>query len=201
MNWLYSKKLERIESIHDVESFFNVKFPADFISIVKEYNAGMPNPNVIDTNRAKGKAFGELLNFNLDSNENIISIYEDVQDKLPNDVIPITIDPAGNHLCLDYRKDIEAPLVVRWDHEQKFIIKDGELIIPDHEIEVDYYYVDFVANNFSEALDNLYGELLEQTTSWDQFQDETELRKKFSGEDLVQVNRIRKLQGIPPIEE
>jgi hypothetical protein len=53
------------------------------------------------------------------------------------------MDPGGN-LCYDFRQGENNPIVVRWDHEQKFIIEDKELIIEDHERESDYYHLDFV---------------------------------------------------------
>lgn len=60
--------------------------------------------------------------------------------------------------------------------------------------------LDFVADSFTETLTNLYGDEIEESDSWDKFQDEKKL-KEFSGEDLIQVNRIRALQGLPPIEK
>lgn len=201
MNWLYLKKLKKQNSIGEVENFFRIKFPQDFVEIVKIYNAGMPIPNTIDTSREQGKAFGELLNFNLDSEENIISIYEEMKNKIPENVYPIAMDPGGNFLCYDYREDYDNPKVVRWDHEQKFVIEGDKLIISDHQEESEYYYLDFVANSFAETISQLYGDTIEQTNSWSKFENEDELKTKFSGEDLEQVNRIRRLQGLPPIEK
>ncbi|MGC5746574.1 SMI1/KNR4 family protein [Chryseobacterium sp. NFX27] len=200
MKWLYKKELKDFNSIKNVEDVFGIKFPSDYKNIVLENNAATPSPNTIDTSRQTGKAFGELLNFNLDSSENIISLYQELKNKIPEEVFPITMDPGGNFLCYDFREDKANPKVVRWDHEQKFVVEDKELIIEDHEQESDYYYLDFVADSFTETLTNLYGEEVEESNSWDKFQDEEKL-KEFSGEDLIQVNRIRALQGLPPIEK
>lgn len=76
MKWLYKKALKDSNSIEKVEDALGVKFPSDYTNIVLENNAAAPSPNTIDTSRQKGKAFGELLNFNLDVNENILSLYE-----------------------------------------------------------------------------------------------------------------------------
>jgi len=76
MKWLYKKALKDSNSIEKVEDALGVKFPSDYTNIVLENNAATPSPNTIDTSRQKGKAFGELLNFNLDVNENILSLYE-----------------------------------------------------------------------------------------------------------------------------
>lgn len=198
MKWLFKKDLKDEGSIQKVENQLKIKFPSDYINIVRKYNASTPSPNTIDTWRQKGKAFGELLNFNLDDRENMISLYEAIQNKIPEKVYPITMDPGGNFMCYDFRKDENNPIIVRWDHEQKFIVDNEKIIIEDHERESDDYHVDFVANSFTELLAKLYGEEIEESDSWDKFQDEDRL-KHFSGEDLVQVNRIRALQGLPPI--
>ncbi|MCL1672313.1 SMI1/KNR4 family protein [Elizabethkingia ursingii] len=198
MKWLYTKNLKDVNSIQRVESQLGVKFPLDYINIVKEHNSSTPSPNTIDTSRQRGKAFGELLDFNLDAEQNIISLYDEIKNKIPKKVYPITMDPGGNFLCYDFRQGENNPIVVRWDHEQKFIIEDKEIIIEDRERESEYYHLDFVANSFTEVLTELYGEDIEESNSWDKFQDEDNL-KKFSGEDLTQVNRIRALQGLLPI--
>ncbi|WP_162268231.1 SMI1/KNR4 family protein, partial [Chryseobacterium cucumeris] len=77
MKWLYEKQLKNPMSISEVENSFGIKFPEDYKKIVLEHNAAMPTPNTIDTSREKAKAFGEILNFNLDADENIISLYEE----------------------------------------------------------------------------------------------------------------------------
>ncbi|MGQ7856667.1 SMI1/KNR4 family protein [Pedobacter sp. WC2501] len=177
-----------------------MRFPSDYKDIVLAYNAATPSPNAIDTSRQTGKAFGELLNFNLGAEENIITLYEELKSKIPEKVFPITMDPAGNFLCYDFRDDEANPKVVRWDHEQKFVIEKKELIAEDHERESDYYHLDLVADSLTETLAKLHGEEVEESNSWNKFQDKEKL-KGFSGEDLIQVNRIRALQGLPPIEK
>lgn len=198
MKWLFKKDLKDPNSIQEVEDRLKVKFPLDYINIVREHNASTPSPNTIDTFRQQGKAFGELLDFNVEAEENIISLYETIKNKIPEKVYPITMDPGGNFMCYDFREDENNPTVVRWDHEQKFTIENEEIIIGDHEKESDYYHLDFVADSFTEVLTKLYGEETEESDSWNKFQNEETL-KQFSGEDLFQVNRIRALQGLPPI--
>ncbi|UIR54678.1 SMI1/KNR4 family protein [Sphingobacterium sp. SRCM116780] len=200
MKWLYKKDLRDTSSIQKVEQTLGINFPLDYQKVILEHNGATASPNTINTSRQIGKAFGELLNFNLDSEENILSLYEELKNKIPEKVYPITMDPEGNFLCYDFRDDQNNPKLVRWDHEQKFIIQDKKLIIEDYDKESDYYHVDFVANSFTEVLAELYGEDIEESNSWDKFQDEEKL-KQFSGEDLTQINRIRALQGLPPIEK
>ncbi|WP_104381605.1 SMI1/KNR4 family protein [Sphingobacterium sp. HMA12] len=199
MKWLYGTELKDRGSLVKVESHLGITFPSDFRKVILEHNAATPSPNTIDTLRQAGKAFGELLNFNLDAAENIISLYHQLKNKLPAKVYPITMDPGGNFLCYDFRIDIDNPKIMRWDHEQKFIIEDQELVIKDHEDESDYYHLDFVADSFTELLKVLYGDEDDESTSWGKFRENDKL-KQFTGEDLIQINRIRALQGLPPID-
>ncbi|WP_262151765.1 hypothetical protein [Chryseobacterium foetidum] len=69
MKWLHKKELKDINSLKKVEETFGIKFPSDYQNIVLENKAATPSPNTVDTSRQTGKAFGELLNFNLDENE------------------------------------------------------------------------------------------------------------------------------------
>ncbi|MEB4759321.1 SMI1/KNR4 family protein [Chryseobacterium indologenes] len=204
MNWFYEKQLKNPQSISEVENIFGIKFPEDYKKIVLEHNGAMPTPNTIDTFREKGKAFGEVLNFNLDADENIISLYEEMKNKLPTDVFPITMDPGGNFLCFDYRENKNNPKVLRWDHEQKFIIQDKELVIEDHENEFDYYHLDFVADSFTEVLTNLYGDVIKEKkldeVIWEDFLSVEKL-KEFDDETLAQVNKRLIKKGLPPIEK
>ncbi|WP_160139743.1 SMI1/KNR4 family protein [Chryseobacterium sp. c4a] len=198
MKWLFKKDLKDIHSIQKVETEWGIQFPPDYIDIVRIYNASTPSPNTIDTSRLRGKAFGELLDFNLDSQENILSLYDELKNKIPERVYPIAMDPGGNFICYDFREDENNPIILRWDHEQKFMVAHGEIIIEDHVKESDNYYLDFVAHCFTDAITKLYGEEIEESNSWNKFQDESHL-SQFSGEDLFQLNRIRALQGLPPI--
>jgi len=202
MKWLYKKDLKDINSIKKVEQAFGFRFPSDYKKIVLAYNGATPSPNAIDTSRQTGKAFGELLDFNLDANENIIILYEELKNKIPEKVYPITMDPGGNFLCYDFRDDEANPEVVRWDHEQKSVIEDGELIIPDREQQYQYYHLDFVAKSFTEAITNLYGEeMIENNLDeviWEDFLSEEKL-KEFDDETLAQVNKRLAKKGLPPI--
>jgi len=57
-----------------VENKFIVIFPEELKKIILNYNHGTPDPNTFDTKNLKGKSFGELLDFNLDSPSNILLI-------------------------------------------------------------------------------------------------------------------------------
>lgn len=204
MKWTFIKKLESDNLIMQIEKKWKIIFPEDFKKTIIHYNAGFPEPNTIDTERQKGKAFGELLDFNPASKKNILIHNELLKDKLPPNVYAFSMDAGGNYLCFDYRKNNYNPVVIRWDHEQKFIIEEGNLIIPDHKEEYEYYYLDFIANTFNETLKKLYGNIKDDIdtsgmeTLWENFMTEEQL-KKLNDIDLDKVNQRRLLKNLPPI--
>ena len=157
MNWNFVKKLKEENYIATVEQSFGIEFPESLLNLIREFNNGTPSPNTFDTELLVGKSFGELLNFNLDDEYNILTDYEDIKDKLPKDVYPFAGDGGGDFMCLDYRNvDNGEPKIYYWDHEQKFEVHDDELIIPDTEDEFEKYRLEFVAANLEEALQKLY---------------------------------------------
>ncbi|MFW0717736.1 SMI1/KNR4 family protein [Pedobacter sp. N23S346] len=156
MNWKFVEKLENESNIQLVESALKVTFPKDFLSIVKKYNHGTADPGTFDTKYLKGRSFGELLDFNLDREYNILSEYELIKDRLPNNVYPFAGDAGGNYLCFDFNKNEITPRILFWDHEQKFHIVDDEIVINDEANDYEQHYLDFIAVNFTELLAMLY---------------------------------------------
>ncbi|RFZ90984.1 SMI1/KNR4 family protein [Mucilaginibacter conchicola] len=205
MEWKHAKPLKDVNTITQVEQELGVKFPVAFTEIIKEHNNGSPKSDTFDTEKRTGKAFGELLNFNLTEKYNILYEYSLIKDKLPPNVIPFAGDAGGNYLCFDYRRSADAPTIIRWDHEQQFEIIEDELVVPDHDQEYQYYACDFVANNWKELLEKLYTEDDDEDDDepaeiiWENFMDEEKL-KELDNQNFAQVNARRIQQGLAPLK-
>jgi len=157
MNWNFVEKLKNEHDLATIEEAFGIKFPQSLLKLVNEFNNGTPSPNTFDTELLVGKSFGELLNFNLGNENNILTDYKDIKNKLPEDFYPFAGDGGGNFMCLDYNNiDNDEPKIYYWDHEQKFEVHDDELIIRYTEDESEKYRLEFVAANLEEALQKLY---------------------------------------------
>ncbi len=197
MKWMNVKKLRNSYSIAQVENEFGRKLPQDYKDLILHHNNGYPEPNTFDTKHKKGKAFGELLNFNLDEKGNILEHYSWIKNKLPIHVYPITVTPGGDYLCLDYRENSNDPFIVYWDHEQMY----GGILSEDQK-----YSLDFVSGTMRELLHQLYENDTDETdtsgfvTIWEDFLDEDEL-KELSDSDLEAVNYRRAKEGLAPIEK
>ncbi|PEZ09203.1 1,3-beta-glucan synthase regulator [Bacillus sp. AFS018417] len=134
-----SKKTITDEHIQQVEQYFGVKLPHDFIECVKQNDGGHPQPNTFDIEGQDDDVINNLLTFDLESEYYILQRYENIKDRLVDKVYPFARDPFGNFLCFDYRNNPQSPTVIFWDHEEEM----EEAIYP-------------VCSSFTELLDSLY---------------------------------------------
>lgn len=205
MKWKFVKKLNDANFINQVEHKLAISFPNELKEIVIKYNNGMPEPNTFDTEKLKGKSFGELLDFNLDSANNILENYSWIQDKLPANVIPFTVGAGGDYLCYDFRTKKNNPEIIFWDHEQISEIEGNRLVVPDHEYEYEYYKLEYVADNLNDLLNKLYDDKDEEEKEWENreilwenFMTEEQL-KELDDNELKKVNQRRAKNNLLPI--
>ncbi|MCK8827923.1 SMI1/KNR4 family protein [Natroniella acetigena] len=138
IKWIFDKGSISKEIIKKVEDELGVKFPEDYKKIVKRNNGAQPDPDVYDFAERKEAVFNSLLGFNLEEKGNILDVYNDVKDRLPEKIYPFADDPFGNLICFDYRENLENPKIVFWEHEQ---------------LEGD---ISYICDSFSELLSKLY---------------------------------------------
>ncbi|WP_257137725.1 SMI1/KNR4 family protein [Bacillus pseudomycoides] len=142
------------EVVLEVSNKLGVSFPKDYIDCVKKNNGGNVEPKLFDVNR-KERVFGTLLSFDIENDEFILSVYADYKKTLPNRVIPIAFDPAGNLICFDYKNHDSNPKVVFWEHEgatEKEELIDDEGMTEEAARENVFY----VASTFTEFLNKLH---------------------------------------------
>lgn len=154
--WKFVKPLKDKSSILLVEKEWGIKLPEIFIELVIKYNSGVPENTAFNTEFSTGKSSGELLNFNLDSKDNVLAEYKNIEDKLPPDIFPFAADPGGNYICFDYRMNKENPQIVFWNHEERFIIEGDQIVNPDVENEFDLHIIEPVSNDLEGFLNKLY---------------------------------------------
>lgn len=207
MNWRKVKRLNKEKSIEQVEEIFGVHFPDDFKTLIMKYNAGIPMPCTFDTERMMGKDFGQLLSFNLEDSFNILKEYALIKNRLHKKVYPFASDAGGNYLCFDFRENSNEPTVKFWDHEMKFEIANGELIVGESEYNANNYHLDFVSKNITELLSMLYGEEedIEITTFSDDVLDifidsySKEQILELEQDTVLQINKRMIDRNLPPI--
>ncbi|HHB2075694.1 TPA: SMI1/KNR4 family protein, partial [Bacillus cereus] len=105
--------------IEQVEKYFNIKLPNDFIECVKKYDGGYPRPKIFDVPGQDENVFNDLLTFHIEDEYSIVKNYEDIKEELLDNIYPFANDPFGNFLCFDYRNNSALPTIVFWDHEEE----------------------------------------------------------------------------------
>ncbi|GAB6742401.1 SMI1/KNR4 family protein [Bacillus cereus] len=120
--WIGVSKEEVTDNeIKQVEQYFNIKLPNDFIECVKECDGGYPRPKVFDIPGQDESTFNDLLTLHIDDKYSIVQRYENIKDRLVDRIYPFASDSFGNFLCFDYRNNPASPTVVFWDHEEEDI--------------------------------------------------------------------------------
>ncbi len=136
--WRNYKKIKDNKMIENVERYFRVLLPKDYIKIVKNFDGGRTNKNLFKIDNSE-EVFGNMLTLYECKYTNIITNYEYVKDRLIDGIIPFADDPGGNLICFRYI-DKKLKDIVFWDHEIE-------------EPEKNYKHI---CNTFTEFLDMLY---------------------------------------------
>ncbi|MHB1042660.1 MAG: SMI1/KNR4 family protein [Eubacteriales bacterium] len=116
--WLFKREEIKVDNISIVEGAFGVKFPEDYIECVMKNHGGHPTLDIFYIDGRGETVFNWLLSFNSDDVLFIVKIYNDIRDRLVDDIYPFADDPFGNFICFDYRKGKDKPpSIAFWDHE------------------------------------------------------------------------------------
>jgi SMI1-KNR4 cell-wall len=114
-----------------IEAGLRVKLPLDFLNFLKTDNGGVPLKRAFPT-QYNEKVIDRFLPLMVDPNSepvhgqyDIAVVWSQINNRLGEDpdeigsqLIPIVALEFGDMVCLDFRKNPEAPVVVVWDHEQ-----------------------------------------------------------------------------------
>lgn len=117
IEWLFSHEPVSEHEIASIESLLNIKFPRDYIECAKNNHGGNPSLQIYDFDGHQESVFNSLLSLNPGESNYILDVYNNVKDRLVNDIYPFADDPFGNLICFDYRNNDGISTVVFWDHE------------------------------------------------------------------------------------
>lgn len=115
MEWnCYENNIITEDMIKEIEEYFNISFPQDFLDVIKNYDCGHPHPNAINIDGYE-EILSNIVSFCENHTSYIINIFEDIEDFRDKRLIPIAEDPFGNIFC--YRMENNGIDIVFWDHE------------------------------------------------------------------------------------
>lgn len=111
MKWNYKIDLKDESVFSEIEKDREIKIPDDLKEMIKEGNAATPEKYKFMTGSTE-HALGAVLSFNKNEQgtDTVFTALQTIRDK---NLLPFAIDPFGNYICLDLKKNI----VVFWDHE------------------------------------------------------------------------------------
>lgn len=121
LEWLNCRTPIGEDVIGEAERRLGVRFPDSYRECVKNCHGGYPRQSDFTfQDRDIGmvtSGIAQMLTFDVDDEENIVSTRERLASQLPAGVIPITDDGSGDFVCLDFRGGGE-PEVIYWHHER-----------------------------------------------------------------------------------
>jgi len=126
IRWICENENVTDESVSSVEKKFGVKFPVDYIDIIRNNDGGYPVPNRFNL-QGNEEVLNNLLSFHEEDCCYIVNTYCDINERLVDKIIPFAEDPFGNMICFDYRNDDTNPIVVFWDNEKSYTDKEGAI--------------------------------------------------------------------------
>lgn len=115
MNWICEHNIITDDTIKQIQDFLGISFPKDFISIIKKYDGGYPEPNKITFNGST-EIVNNLISFLKSDESFILDILEETEFLKETKLIPIAEDPFGNLFCFDFNNGKDE--IVFWNGEK-----------------------------------------------------------------------------------
>jgi cell wall assembly regulator SMI1 len=108
-----------MNKLRAAEQRLGVRLPQDYVDCVLQHQGQTPEPCTFSYGDGYSSVLNELYHY---EDSPATSSQLEAQKSLdtggvPAGVVAIAGDPAGNHLCLDFRADASAPTVVILDYE------------------------------------------------------------------------------------
>lgn len=101
-------------------------FPQQYIEFLKEYNCGVPEPNIIKINNDEDNQISiqYFLGISKNKKEDIFSQYKFWKKYLPNGFLPIAYTEGGGLVCLSLNRS-NFGAVHFWDHDDESVVEIG----------------------------------------------------------------------------
>ena len=108
-----------LQKLRAAEQRLSITFPQDYVDCVLQHQGQTPEPNTFSFGDGYSSVLNELYHYEDSPRTSSQQAAQDSLDMggMPAGVVAIAGDPAGNHLCLDFRSSAAAPTVVMLDYE------------------------------------------------------------------------------------
>lgn len=117
IKWKYKIDLKDGVVFSEIEKDRGIIIPMELKELIKNSNAATPSKYnfMVGTNE---KVLGAILSFNKKDDECVDSVFTALQVIKDKYIVPFGIDPFGNYICYDVKKNV----VVFWNHENDKVI-------------------------------------------------------------------------------
>ena len=111
------------EYVMDVASELGVRFPLEYLALLKRANGGKPIQQYFALGNNE-KVIERFLSFVANYKESPFGIYDievvwsQIEDRLEEGICPFAMVFAGDFLCFDCRQENKEPSIVLWDHDK-----------------------------------------------------------------------------------
>ena len=100
------------QAVREAERALGVRFPADFLAVVRHHQGAAPVPDGISLPNGAVTGMKALLHFEAaPAARNIVNRRFFAQDGLPEGVVPFAEDIGDDLFCFDYRQQPDAPTI------------------------------------------------------------------------------------------
>lgn len=158
LEWEYADREVSENEVEESGRQLGFHLPKDYIDCVKINGGASVLPEEFNVGNVE-HCFGSLFSFDKKSSEYIVQKYELYKPMLPKKVFPIANDPAGNLICLDYKNNIDNPIVVFWEHEnapEKEVLMEEKSLTEEQVEERARSNVFYIADTFTDFLSKLH---------------------------------------------
>ena len=106
------------EAIAALEARLDVRFPEDYLAVIREHQGMTPTPNSFPFGDGFETALNVLLQVEPDSpGGSLLAAQEALSMSDAPDGLVVAVDPGGSAICFDFRGEADVPTIVILDHE------------------------------------------------------------------------------------
>ncbi len=109
-----------VEAIDNLQAICGLFLPKDYTSFLKEFNGGIPEPNIFEKEGKKevSLSVNTFFGIGLDSINDICIQLNELKERIPQGCLPIARAEGGDILCLNLANDNYGQIFL-WEHERE----------------------------------------------------------------------------------
>lgn len=116
--------------VDKIENIVGATFPKEYIRFLRKYNGGLPEANVVTSEKTLDFILTSFYGTDLEPVNDIYSRFKTFEGRVPNGCVPIASDAGGNLVVLNLSNS-KYGYVFFWDHEEELMYEDAGMNLDD----------------------------------------------------------------------